>query len=165
MTPRNLLKLGVLACALLLIPASGADARKVVTKITAPAISDSVLNSRIRTYPHHLTEFDRVNDNLTFIAYDKKASSDKETFFIDNGSDVALSFLEVEISYFNLQGKAIHKRTVELNQLIPAHETRKADIPSWDRQKSFHYVNSVPSAKGNSTPYTVRFRLLSFVED
>lgn len=140
-----------------------ATAKKVSTRIKAPTLNPEDMMQKIRTYPFHITEFERVNDQLTFMAYDKKASADKETFFVDNGSDATLTALEIEISYFNGSGKLIHKRSVEILQEFPARETRKVDIASWDKQKSFHYINSVPSTKG-STPYTVRFKVLSFVE-
>lgn len=139
------------------------DAKKVTTRFKAPASDWKDSNIKLKTYPYHKSEFEKVSDNLTFMAYDKKASSDKETFFVDNGSSVVLEALEVEISYYNANGKLIHRREVEINQQFPAKETRKVDIASWDKQKSFHYVNSVPSTKG-STPYTVRFRVLSFQE-
>lgn len=139
------------------------EAKKVSTRFTAPTLEKNEAGYKLKTYPHHETEFERVSEHLTFMAYDKKAGSDKETFFVDNGSRTGLTSLEVEISYFNSEGKLIHKREVEINQLFPPKETRKVDISSWDRQKSYHYINSVPSTKG-STPYTVRFKVLSFIE-
>lgn len=149
-------------CVVALIPAA-ALAKRISTRIKAPATDTTEFRARLKTYPYHATEFERVSDAVTFMAYDKKASADRETFFVDNGSSVAISSLEVEISYYNTSGKLIHKRTVEINQTFPPKETRKVDISSWDRQKSFHYVNSVPSTKGSS-PYTVRFKVLSFIE-
>lgn len=139
-----------------------AEARKVSTRVTAPPRDPEEMTAPLRTYPRHISEFDKVSQSLTFMAYDKKASADKETFFVDNGSSVALSALEIEISYFNTEGKQIHRRSVELRQEFPAKETRRVDIASWDLQKSFHYINSVPSSKGSS-PYTVRFKVLSFI--
>lgn len=153
----------LLAVSLLCITFANTDAKKVTTRFKAPAEDTSNRFAGLKKYPHHTTEFERVSENLTFMAYDKKASSDKETFFVDNGSSVALDIIEVEISYFNSDGSLIHRRSVELQQNFPAKETRKVDIASWDKQKSFHYINSVPSAKG-STPYTVRFKILSFLE-
>lgn len=149
--------------AALLLPTTGTTlARKISTRIKAPA-GNPEMDSRLKTYPHHESEFEKVSGKLTFMAYDKKASSDKETFFVDNGSPTSLTSLEIEISYFNSSGKLIHRRTVELSDIFPAKETRKVDIPSWDKQKSFHYVNSVPSTKGSSA-YSVRFKVLSFQE-
>lgn len=139
------------------------DAKKVSTKIVAPKQEATNFTTRLRTYPFHATEFEKVSEALTFMAYDKKAGADKETFFVDNGSDKSLSALELEISYFNGQRKLIHRRTIEIEQEFPPKETRKVDIKTWDLQKSYHYINSVPSSKG-STPYTVAFKVLSFTE-
>lgn len=158
---RYVRSIGIVATAAFCILAT--DARKVTTRVKAPPADTTEFMSKIKTYPYQISEFERVGDNVNFMAYDKKASSDRETFFVDNGSDVDLSELEIEISYFNSAGKLIHKRTVNLTQEFPAKETRKVDIKSWDKQKSFHYINSVPSSKGSS-PYTVRFRILSFLE-
>lgn len=150
-------------CLFLLVAAyPSTEAKRVTTRLKAPVQNEKDYESKLRTYPHHFSDFDRINRLLNFMAYDKKASSDKETFFVDNGSATHLESIEVEISYFNLSGKLIHRRCVELNDKFPANETRKVDIPSWDKQKSFHYVNSVPSMKGSS-PYTVKFKVLSFL--
>lgn len=139
-----------------------ADAKKISTKISAPKDSSSY-SYKFRTYPHQKTEYEKVNDCLTFMAYDKKAGASQETFFVDNGSEISLAGIELEISYYTTQGKLIHKRAVEISQEFPAKETRKVDIATWDKQKSYYYINSVPSTKG-STPYTVSFRVLSFIE-
>ena len=163
MKPAIFIKLsGLLVAGILCMPLSGmTEAKRISTKIKAPASSyrDTI---KLKTYPHHESEFEKVNDHLAFMAYDKKGSASKETFFVDNGSNENLSAIEIEISYYNSAGKQSHRRTVEINQDFPAKETRKVDIPSWDTQKSYHYINSLPSQKG-STPYTVKFRVLSFM--
>ena len=159
--PKLFLSAALAAAMAIFTALSGADARKVSTRLRAPESSKSKISSSLKTYPHHATEFERVSENLTFMAYDKRAGADKETFFVDNGSSSDLSLIEVEISYFNVAGKQIHKRTVELSQTFPAKETRKVDIKTWDTQKSFHYINSTASSKG-STPYTVRFKVISY---
>lgn len=138
------------------------DAKKVTTKLRVPKQELNEPKEKQCIYPKNEKEFRKVVDHLTFMGYDKKTSASKETFFVDNGSDENISSIEIEISYFNKEGKLIHKRTVDLEQEFPSKETRKVDIQSWDSQKSFHYINSVSSPKG-STPYTVKFRVLSFI--
>lgn len=140
--------------------ASSGEARKVTTRLKAPKTT-SAAQEKGRIYPRHKKEFADVADRLTFMAYDKKASSDKETFFVDNGSKKDLNLIEIEITYYNMEGKQVHRRVVELTETFPANETRRVDIKSWDTQKSFHYINSVPSRSG-STPYNVKFKVLSF---
>lgn len=151
----------ILLASAILFGSAASFPKKITTHIKAPKEMIEHDTVKLRTYPYHKTEFEKVNDFLTFMAYDKRAGADKETFFIDNGSQENLSELEIEITYYNTAGKEIHKRTVEISQAFPAKETRKVDVKSWDTQKSYHYVNSVPSSKG-STPYTVKFKVLSF---
>lgn len=140
------------------------EAKKIYTKLKAPAANISTQDTRIKVYPHQRSKFDLVEQKLIFIAYDKRAGADKETFFVENGSESNLSKIEIEIKYFVNGDKQIHSQTVELKGPFPAKETRKVDIKSWDTQKSYHYINSTSSQKG-STPYTVRFRILSFTEE
>lgn len=140
-----------------------AEAKKVTTKLTAPKTILAEKRKSHKTRPGEERNKESIAGKLTFMAYDKKSSASKETFFIDNGSNIPLSSLELEITYFTTNGKQIHKRMVEINQELPAKEARKVDIPSWDTQKSFHYINSVPGAKGSS-PYTVKFRVLSYTK-
>ena len=134
-------------------------AKKVTTKLKAPTTNTGA--NRERTTRRFEGAFESVVSKLTFMAYDKKAGASKETFFVDNGSKQSLESLEIEIRYFNEAGKQIHRRTVTITQEFPAEDTCKVDIDTWDKQHSFHYVNSVPSAKG-STPYTVKFKVISF---
>lgn len=150
-----------LAATLILISAAvTGQAKKITTRLKAPAHDKQELTEKLKVRPGN-EDFKIVSDSLIFLAYDKKGSSTTETFFIDNTSSANLSELEIEISYYNEGGKLIHRRTEEIRQQFPAKESGKVDIPTWDKQKSYHYTNSVPSAKG-STPYTVRFRVLSF---
>ena len=153
----------VIICLLAVSPLSiscPANARKVTTKVSAPAAAGKKEKKQKLFRSGNHAEMAGIAGKLNFMAYDKKTGASKETFFIDNGSDKSLKGIELEISYFNSKGKLIHRRTVEISQPIPAKETRKVDIASWDTQKSYHYINSVPSQKG-STPYTVRFKVLS----
>lgn len=145
------------------LAASSVEARKVTTRLKAPTTTKEQRRESRKVTTRDTEEFDSVRNNLTFMGYDKKTSAAKETFFVDNSSDTSLSALELEISYYNSTGKLIHKRKVEIKENLPAKETRKVDIPSWDTQKSYHYEKSVPSTKG-STPYTVKFKVVSFIK-
>lgn len=160
---RTVYYIAIVALLMLTAPvATQINSKKVSTRVTPPK-GYSPNPKNLRTYPYNKSEFETVTEKLAFLAYDKKAGAGSETFFVDNGSKVTLNAIELEISYFTTSDKLIHKRTVELSQNFPANETRKVDIKSWDTQRSFHYINSVPSTKG-STPYTVKFRVLSFVK-
>ncbi|MDE7381250.1 MAG: hypothetical protein K2N03_03880, partial [Muribaculaceae bacterium] len=96
--------------------------------------------------------------------YDKHASSSVESFFISNKSDHNISGITLDINYLTPDNRQLHKRTEEIILYIPAGETRMAEIKSWDKQKSFHYIKSQPSRKPSS-PYKVTITPLSVLID
>lgn len=100
-------------------------------------------------------------DQLSFFGFDKQLNSRQESFFIRNNTDRTLKGIAVYITYTTPAGNMLHKRYLKLNCEIPAGETRKADIDSWDTQKSFFYVKSaVP--KRRATPFDVKFDLIAY---
>lgn len=102
--------------------------------------------------------------NLTQIAfsgYDKAQQSASESFFITNNTDRTMSGVTMYIEYLMPDGRQLHKRFIRLSCDIPPGETRHADVPSWDSQKTFYYEKSAPSRRGG-TPYTVVFDPISF---
>lgn len=98
---------------------------------------------------------------ITFSGYEKPQQSSTETFFITNGTDRTMSGVTLYIDYRMPDGRQLHKRFVRLSCNIPPGETRLADIPSWDRQKSFYFEKSAPSKRGG-TPYAVTFDPVAF---
>lgn len=137
------------------------EAKKVTTKVKAPKPKTGVVYKDKKKTRGEAEDFQDVISKLIFLGYDKKTAAAHETFFIENRSDVPLSAIELEISYYNAAGKQIHKRKETISGEFPAGETRMVDIQSWDKQKSFHYAKSI-SSKTGSTPYTVRFKVLSY---
>ena len=154
----------ILVVSLLSFVTLTAVGKKVSTKLSAPTTTVKEKTRRMKHHTSDKTERAKIEGKIKFMGYDKKAGASKETFFIENSSDLNLTGLDLEISYYNKAGKLIHKRKVEVTQSIPSKETRMVDIPSWDTQKSYHYINSTPSSKG-STPYSVRFKVLTFSTD
>lgn len=95
-------------------------------------------------------------DQISFSGFDKPRASQKETFFITNGTDRHMTGVTLYVEYLTPDGRQLHKRFVRLVCNIPPGETRMAELQSWDRQRSFHYVKS-ESGKGKSSPFTVTF--------
>lgn len=95
-------------------------------------------------------------DKIIFSGFDKKLNSSSESFFITNNTDRVLTEVEVSIEYLTPDGRQLHKSFHEVKCDIPAGETRKIDIKSWDSQHSFYYVKSAPS-RGTGSPFIVRF--------
>ena len=97
---------------------------------------------------------------IAFSGFDKPGSSSMESFFITNRTDRTMSGVSLYIEYLTSDGRQLHKRYVKLDCNIPAGETRKCDIKSWDTQRSFHYELSAASRR--SSPFTVRFDPVAF---
>lgn len=95
-------------------------------------------------------------DQVVFTGFDKNQGNSKESFFIINNTDRILTGVSLYIDYRTLDGRQLHKRFFRLSCNIPAGETRKADIPTWDTQRSFYYHKSKP-AKHPGNPFEVIF--------
>lgn len=95
--------------------------------------------------------------DIRFSGYDKKASADKESFFITNGSDRTLTGVSFYIVYETVDSLQLHRRWVKLDCSVAPGETEKFDIRSWDVQKSFYYHLSEAPKRRRASPYTVRF--------
>ncbi|MCM1153037.1 MAG: hypothetical protein NC328_05235 [Muribaculum sp.] len=104
-----------------------------------------------------------ILDNIIVSGYDKPTSSSKESFFISNHNEFEVSDVIVEIHYYDLQERRLHRRETKINVQVPPGETVKADIPSWDSQHSFHYHLSQPAQRKPSSPYKVRIMPLSLL--
>lgn len=98
---------------------------------------------------------------IEFTGYDKPQSSSTETFFITNHTDRTMSGVTLYIEYLDLEGRQLNKKFLRLTCIIPPGETRIANIPSWDKQKQFHFINSDASKKGG-LPYRVLFDPVAF---
>lgn len=95
-------------------------------------------------------------DQVVFAGFDKNRNSSVESFFITNNTDRTLTGVTLYIEYLTPEGRQLHKKFLKLDCRIPAGETRKADIKSWDTQRSFYYIKSNPGRNGG-TPFDVRF--------
>lgn len=111
-------------------------------------------NKRVRT------ENDSIYSRLRFSGYDKQISAARESFFITNNTGSDLKSLSLEINYTTPDGRQLHRRQQRIDQYIPTGETRKIEIPTWDKQKSFYYIKSSPPRKGGAA-YDISFSLLS----
>lgn len=93
---------------------------------------------------------------VTYSGYDKTAGSNRESFFITNGTDRMLAGVSLYIDYLSMDSVQMHRRFVHIPTSIPSGETRRVDIRSWDRQKTLYYHLS-PRPRKKATPYDVSF--------
>lgn len=145
----------------------GADARKIRTKLPVKYVeAKSDMESpepggRIIINENDSAGiFDRINAKIRFYGFDKTVGASKESFFIINGSDTTLTSAIVEITYFDMHRRQLHQATMPIDCIIPAGETRRVDIKSWDTQKSFYFHQSAKPRR-QATPFDVTIRLKS----
>lgn len=94
----------------------------------------------------------------TLAGYDKPLRSNKESIYLTNATRRRLSYIEIEITYFDESGRQLHKRTVSQTVDIPAGETRQLTFASWDKQRNMYYTLSGKPRTSNGTPYTISAR-------
>ena len=91
--------------------------------------------------------------------FDKRTESTVESFFVTNTTDRRLTGLDFTLTYLTVDGKQLHSRHVEIESDIPPGETRKYDIRSFDRQKSFYYHKSQAPVRRKATPFSILIQM------
>lgn len=144
-----------------------ANARKIKTKHSLPklysssrSIDDKDMQATISIETDSLAFHSRIVPAIRFYGFDKTVTSNQESFFVSNGLDSLLTGMDVMITYTDMKGRQLHKRSVKLECDIPPHETKRIDVKSWDTQRSFYYHKSV-KPKRQATPFEVSIELLS----
>ena len=88
--------------------------------------------------------------------YDKPLRSRRETFFATNTGEGTVGRLAFTISYFDTDGRLMHRASHNVDAPIPAGETRQIGLRSWDTQQAFYYERSAaPARTEQATPYRV----------
>lgn len=141
--------------------------RKIRTKHSVPkktekalAAEDAEQHKSISSYSDSIAFCDSIRPAIRFYGFDKTISNNNESFFISNGLKEALAGLEIQITYYDMKGRQLHRRTVGIDTKIPAGETLRTDIKSWDTQKSFYFHKS-SKPRRQATPFDVKIELLS----
>lgn len=97
---------------------------------------------------------------VTVSGYDKTLSSRRESFFVTNGLDSAtIVWILATIDYVDTAGRQLHRRRAPMRCHIPPGQTRRIDIPSWDRQGVYYYIASEPRRRvqAAASPFEVSF--------
>lgn len=97
--------------------------------------------------------------------YDKPNSATRETFFVSNrtADSLAVEGMVLTFDYSDMQGRRLHSRCYTLRLHLPAGETRAASMPTWDRNRAFHYFRSEAPRRRRSSPYKVSVRVDSLI--
>lgn len=99
-----------------------------------------------------------ADSDFVFAGFDKPLSSLIETVFVTNRTvhDVTTFYLAIE--YYDRAGRQLHSRSLRIDAAVPAGATRILKFPSWDRQKSFYYIQS-RKPRTLATPFSVTCRV------
>lgn len=83
--------------------------------------------------------------DVTVSAYDKPLRSTGESMCVTSNRADTLLAVEVELDYRDRRGRQLHKRRawLEFDGGLPPGETRRADIPAWDKRQAYYYINGV----------------------
>lgn len=148
----------IIRCAVL-----AAVALAVTAQATAQRTTRRHLSPRVSAAAEGLvadTIFSPADSLVLLSGYDKPLRATKESIFITNQSQSAISAINITIDYLDKYGRMLHQRTVTLPVDIPAGETRKADFASWDSQRTFYFHQSPPARTHTRCyPYSVKCRL------
>lgn len=156
----------------LLFIAPSIEARKIKTKHSIPKNSEKTSkantsessDSIISLSSDSITFVDKILPSIRFYGFDKTVTSSMESFFISNALDSEIIGMEIQITYFDMQGRQLHKRNIPLDIKVPPHEIIRTDIKTWDTQKSFYFHKSV-KPKRQATPFSVKITLLSLKQE
>lgn len=107
-------------------------------------------------------EWKSIAERIRFSGFDKTPSSNKESFFITNSTDSTLRGVRVEIEYTDLNGRELHRRSMDIECDIPSSDTRRVDIPTWDLQHAFRHYRCAATRRP-TTPFRVSVILQSVV--
>lgn len=100
-------------------------------------------------------------EKVSFSGYDKQATSTIESFLVTNNSQYDISAVKVRIYYKDMKGRMLHSRDISKKCHVKKGETRKLDVSTWDKQKSYYYYLS-NEPRRVSTPYQVDMEALAY---
>ena len=145
----------LIAVAVVLLAAGAAEAQRTTRRGGKPAQEQSHAHARGH---NDSTACVRCDSTVRISGYDKTLQASKESFFVTNLMDSAsITRLHLTLSYSDIGGRSLHKRSIDVDCHIPCAETRRIDIPSWDRQHVYFYRLSEPRRRvtAAAAPYDV----------
>lgn len=136
------------------------------SKKKSPAHSDIeglmvILNDSLPSCGDINLDKEELSALISFSGYEKECNSSFETFILSNGSRERITGFEVRVDYLDMNRRKLHSREIRESCDIPAGETRRFDVKSWDRQHTYYYyLGNLP--KKVAIPYQVSFVPVAF---
>ena len=99
-------------------------------------------------------------DSVVVAGFDKPLRSTRESMFVTNGTASAISGLGIEITYRDGRGRMLHRASHAISADIPAGQTRRIEVPSFDRGGAFRYrLSEPPRGARQATPFDVTVKV------
>lgn len=104
-------------------------------------------------------------DAVRLSGFDKTVRSRTESFFATNALADSADIIElwVTLDYRDTHGRQLHKADHKVKCHIPAGQTRRLSVPSFDRQGTFYYHLSPAPRSSATTPFSVRAEVTGIV--
>ncbi len=96
-------------------------------------------------------------DSIVVAGYEKPLRAVKESMFVTNRLSRPVVGLSVTIDYLDTKGRQLHQATHDIDVIIPAGETRRVEVPAFDRQGLYYYrLSPVPRGTRQATAFDVK---------
>lgn len=94
-------------------------------------------------------------DSLTLSGFEKPLRAKTETMFLTNNMAETVDYIDIEITYQDIDGRMLHKASYGIEMTVPPGETRIFEIPSFDRNQIYYYFLSPVPPRAEATPFRV----------
>ena len=114
--------------------------------------------------PHATTSPTAAFDStaLSIHSFAKRAGDYREQFTATNHSSMHITGMQLLLRYYAPDGSVIAERTVEVKcDILPGH-SQQLKIPSFDRNRAYHYAYGSRPRLTGTTPFDVAYRLLRY---
>lgn len=130
-------------------------------KVTTPTGSEGFEVNMNDDAAPELKEIREQLSGCAFTGYEKEGNSNHESFILVNPSEEVICGYRVRIDYLDMQNRMLHSRELKESCYVPAGETRKFDVKSWDPQHSYYYyLGNEP--RRVAIPFQVVFTPISY---
>lgn len=145
----------ILLIVLMAASAISVNARKQTTTRNVSKAPASIQPPR-----HALDTLTVTDESARLSGYDKPLRATRESMFVTSSLNDTIRGLRVQLDYYDMSGRKLHSRHVDIAADIPPSDTRNVDFKSWDTQKSFYYHLGQKPRRGSATPYKVEAHVI-----
>lgn len=124
---------------------------------TPPKARRAVVNTPAERF---VVEYDTVAappaDSIAVDGFEKPLRSMRESMTIHNNTSRAVEAVELDMVYTDTGGRMIHRARHTVSAAVPAGESRRIDVPTFDSSATFYYRHSKrPRYTSHATPFDV----------